>query len=91
MWLATEIAIPSRRKLMGIDAWAALGGASARLPEDVSVGVPVVYTKEKASYVHSVLDTFKSLVSADTFFRRDCNSGMGFLYGELISFLFCNL
>ncbi|XP_022113387.2 FAST kinase domain-containing protein 4 isoform X1 [Pieris rapae] len=76
-----EISIPSRRKLMAIDAYvAAKDPNSARLPEDISVGVAIVHTKEKALFVQSVMDTFKSLVSADTFLQRDCNSGMGFLY-----------
>ncbi|CAH0673802.1 unnamed protein product [Spodoptera exigua] len=55
-------------------------GGSPRLPEDISVGVPVVYTKEKAFYVQSIMDTFKSFVSAEAFLKKDCNSGMGFLY-----------
>ncbi|CAB3226971.1 unnamed protein product [Arctia plantaginis] len=78
---AGEIAIPSRRKLMMIDAYLQLTcPGSPRLPEDISVGVPVMYTKEKAFYVMSIMDTFKSLVSADTFVKKECNSGMGFLY-----------
>lgn len=76
-----EIPIPCRRKLMMIDAYLNVTSpGSARLPEDVSVGVPVVYTKEKSFYVQSIMDTFKSLVSAEAFLKRDCNSGMGFLY-----------
>ncbi|KAL0881340.1 hypothetical protein ABMA27_001220 [Loxostege sticticalis] len=78
---AGEIPIPARRKLMMIDAYLHLthpGGP--RLAEDIAVGVPVLYTKEKALYVQSIMDTFKSLVSAEAFLKRDCNSGMGFLY-----------
>ncbi|XP_063368404.1 FAST kinase domain-containing protein 4 [Cydia amplana] len=76
-----EILIPSRRKLMAIDAYLQLTApASPRLPSDISVGVPLVYTKEKTLYVHSIMDTFRSLVSADAFMKRECNSGMGFLY-----------
>ncbi|XP_050678006.1 FAST kinase domain-containing protein 4 [Leptidea sinapis] len=77
-----EISIPSRRKLMAIDAYLGLKFPSAgpRLAEDISVGVPIVYTKEKALYVQSIMDTFKNLVSAETFMRKECNSGMGFLY-----------
>lgn len=76
-----EIPIPSRRKLMMIDAYLHLTSpGSLRLPEDISVGVPVVYTKEKAFYVLSIMDTFKSLVSAEAFLKKECNSGMGFLY-----------
>ncbi|CAK1543782.1 unnamed protein product [Leptosia nina] len=76
-----EISIPSRRKLMAIDAYVGLKyPSSPRLPEDISVGVALLYTKEKALYVTSVMDTFKSLVSAETFLQRECNSGMGFLY-----------
>ncbi|XP_063547944.1 FAST kinase domain-containing protein 4 [Cydia strobilella] len=76
-----EIVIPSRRKLMAIDAYLHLTSPSSpRLPSDISVGVPLVYTKEKTLYVHSIMDTFRSLVSADTFMKRECNSGMGFLY-----------
>ncbi|XP_052758137.1 FAST kinase domain-containing protein 4 [Galleria mellonella] len=76
-----EIPIPARRKLMVIDAYVGLTYPdSPRLPEDISVGVPLVYTKEKTSYVQSIMDTFKSLVSAETFLRKECNSGMGFLY-----------
>ncbi|XP_022834426.1 protein TBRG4 [Spodoptera litura] len=78
---AGEIPIPSRRKLMMIDAFLHLASpGSPRLPEDISVGVPVVYTKEKAFYVQSIMDTFKSFVSAEAFLKKDCNSGMGFLY-----------
>ncbi|CAD0200194.1 unnamed protein product [Chrysodeixis includens] len=51
-----------------------------RLPEHVAGGVPVVHAKDKAQYVQGVMDTFKSLVSADAFLKRECNSGMGFLY-----------
>lgn len=83
-----EILIPSRRKLMAIDAFLQLTAPPAgppsppapRLPPDVAVGVPLVYTKEKTLYVHSIMDTFRSLVSADAFMKRECNSGMGFLY-----------
>ncbi|XP_063635468.1 FAST kinase domain-containing protein 4 [Cydia splendana] len=76
-----EILIPSRRKLMAIDAYLQLTTPSSpRLPSDISVGVPLVYTKEKTLYVHSIMDTFRSLVSADAFMKRECNSGMGFLY-----------
>ncbi|KAI8421246.1 hypothetical protein MSG28_008303 [Choristoneura fumiferana] len=76
-----EILIPSRRKLMTIDAYIQLTSpGAARLPADVAVGVPLVYTKEKTLYIQSIMDTFKSLVSADAFMRRECNSGMGFLY-----------
>lgn len=64
---------------------------SPRLPEDISVGVPVVYTKEKAFYVMSIMDTFKSLVSADTFVKKECNSGMGFLYGKFTLCKFCTV
>ncbi|KAF9823677.1 hypothetical protein SFRURICE_013158 [Spodoptera frugiperda] len=78
---AGEIPIPSRRKLMMIDAFLHLASpGSPRLPEDISVGVPVVYTKEKSFYVQSIMDTFKSFVSAEAFLKKDCNSGMGFLY-----------
>ncbi|XP_049870508.1 FAST kinase domain-containing protein 4 isoform X2 [Pectinophora gossypiella] len=79
---AGEIPIPSRRKLMIIDAYvlATCGAQAPRLPEDVCVGVPLLHTKEKALYVHSIMDTFKSLVSADSFLKRECNSNMGFLY-----------
>lgn len=78
---AGEIPIPSRRKLMMIDAYLHLTSpGSIRLPEDISVGVPVMYTKEKTFYVLSIMDTFKSLVSAETFLKKECNSGMGFLY-----------
>ncbi|XP_063827727.1 FAST kinase domain-containing protein 4 [Ostrinia nubilalis] len=79
---AGEIPIPARRKLMMIDAYLNLKypGETPRLPEDVAVGVPVVYTKEKNLYVQSIMDTFKILVSADAFLKKDCNSGMGFLY-----------
>ncbi|CAH2981610.1 unnamed protein product [Chilo suppressalis] len=79
---AGEISIQSRRKLMMIDAYAHMKYKSKvpRLPEDVSVGVPLVYTKEKMVFVHAILDTFKSLVSAESFLKKDCNSGMGFLY-----------
>ncbi|XP_034828542.1 FAST kinase domain-containing protein 4 [Maniola hyperantus] len=79
---AGEIPIPSRRKLMTIDAYVGLKfpSTSPRLAEDISVGVPIVYTKEKALYVQSIMDTFKSLVSAETFLRRECQSGMGFIY-----------
>ncbi|XP_038221665.1 FAST kinase domain-containing protein 4 [Zerene cesonia] len=77
-----EIPIPSRRKLMAIDAYVCLSQPSSaqRLAEDIAVGVPLAHTKEKALYVNSIMDTFKSLVSADTFLKKDCNSGMGFLY-----------
>ncbi|XP_063387941.1 FAST kinase domain-containing protein 4 [Cydia fagiglandana] len=76
-----EILIPSRRKLMAIDAYLQLTAPSSpRLPSDISVGVPLVYTKEKTLYLHSIMDTFRSLVSADAFMKRECNSGMGFLY-----------
>ncbi|XP_060802175.1 FAST kinase domain-containing protein 4 [Amyelois transitella] len=79
---AGEIPIPARRKLMTIDAYVGmtLPAHSPRLPEDIWVGVPLAGTREKAAYVQSVMDTFKSLVSADAFLRRGCNSGMGFLY-----------
>ncbi|XP_075976149.1 FAST kinase domain-containing protein 4 isoform X2 [Anticarsia gemmatalis] len=78
---AGEIPIPSRRKLMMIDSYLHLTSPSSpRLPEDISVGVPVMYTKEKAFFVMSIMDTFKSLVSADAFLKKECNSGMGFLY-----------
>lgn len=79
---AGEISIPSRRKLMMIDAYAqlTLKSEAPRLAEDVSVGVPLLRAREKAAYVQTILETFKNLVSADTFLRRDCNSGMGFLY-----------
>ncbi|KAM3956288.1 LOW QUALITY PROTEIN: FAST kinase domain-containing protein 4 [Aphomia sociella] len=78
---AGEITIPSRRKLMVIDAYVGLKyPGSVKLPEDVSIGVPMVCTKEKALYVQSIMDTFKSLVSAENFLKKDCNSGMGFLY-----------
>ncbi|XP_023940990.2 FAST kinase domain-containing protein 4 [Bicyclus anynana] len=79
---AGEIPIPSRRKLMTIDAYVGLKfpSTSPRLPEDISVGVPIVYTKEKSLYVQSIMDTFKSLVSSETFLRRECQSGMGFIY-----------
>ncbi|OWR47923.1 hypothetical protein KGM_210585 [Danaus plexippus plexippus] len=77
-----EIPIPSRRKLMSIDAYVGLKFPSnkIRLAEDISVGVPIMHTKEKVLYVQSIMDTFKSLVSAETFLRRDCQTGMGFLY-----------
>ncbi|XP_059054529.1 FAST kinase domain-containing protein 4 [Achroia grisella] len=76
-----EIPIPSRRKLMVIDAYVGLTyPGSPRLPEDISVGVPLVYTKEKTAYIQSIMDTFKSLVSAETFLKKECNSSMGFLY-----------
>ncbi|CAG4946241.1 unnamed protein product [Colias eurytheme] len=77
-----EIPIPSRRKLMAIDAYVSLSHPKCkqRLAEDIAVGVPLSHTKEKALYVHSIMDTFKSLVSAETFLKKDCNSGMGFLY-----------
>ncbi|KAI5635146.1 FAST kinase-like protein, subdomain 2 domain-containing protein [Phthorimaea operculella] len=81
---AGEIPIPSRRKLMAIDAYVALtsppGTTPPRLGEHVSVGVPVMHTKEKAMFVHAIMDTFKSLVSADAFLKKEVNSGMGFLY-----------
>ncbi|XP_045449411.1 FAST kinase domain-containing protein 4 [Melitaea cinxia] len=79
---AGEIPIPSRRKLMVIDGYIGLKfpQTTTRLAEDISVGVPIVYTKEKALYIQSIMDTFKSLVSAETFFRKECQSGMGFLY-----------
>ncbi|XP_053605981.1 uncharacterized protein LOC128672704 isoform X2 [Plodia interpunctella] len=79
---AGEIPIPSRRKLMTIDAYVGhtVPAHTPRLPEDISVGVPLVPTKEKALYVQSIMDTFKSLVSAESFLKKDCNSGMGFLY-----------
>ncbi|CAH2085882.1 unnamed protein product [Euphydryas editha] len=79
---AGEIPIPSRRKLMAIDAYIGLKfpQTSIRLAEDISVGVPIVYTKEKSLYIQSIMDTFKSLVSAETFLRKECQSGMGFLY-----------
>ncbi|KAJ8724643.1 hypothetical protein PYW08_016117 [Mythimna loreyi] len=78
---AGEIPIPCRRKLMMIDAYLNLTSpGSARLPEDIAVGVPVTYTKEKSLYVQSIMDTFRSLVSAEAFLKRECNSGMGFLY-----------
>lgn len=69
---------------MMIDAYASTVAPSAtpRLAEDVSVGVPVVYTKEKQLYVQSIMDTFKTLVSAESFLKKNCNSGLGFLYGE---------
>ncbi|XP_045535218.1 FAST kinase domain-containing protein 4 isoform X1 [Papilio machaon] len=77
-----EIPIPARRKLMAIDAYVSLKfpQQGLRLAEDISVGVPIVYTKEKALYIQSIMDTFKSLVSADAFMKRECYSGMGFLY-----------
>lgn len=77
-----EIPIPSRRKLMAIDAYVGLKFPSnvPRLAEDISVGVPIVYTKEKALYIQSIMDTFKSLVSAENFLKKECQSGMGFLY-----------
>ncbi|KAJ0177591.1 hypothetical protein K1T71_006464 [Dendrolimus kikuchii] len=77
-----EIPIPARRKLMMIDAYTQLVHPkdSPRLHEDITVGVPLLYTKEKALYVQSIMDTFKTLVSADTFLKKVCNSGMGFLY-----------
>ncbi|KAG6448228.1 uncharacterized protein LOC115442258 [Manduca sexta] len=82
---AGEIPIPSRRKLMSIDACLQLraaggAGAEARLAPDVAVGVPLLHTKEKALYVHAIMDTFKSLVSAEAFLKKNCDSGMGFLY-----------
>ncbi|XP_026498467.2 FAST kinase domain-containing protein 4 isoform X1 [Vanessa tameamea] len=79
---AGEIPIPSRRKLMSIDAYIGLKfpSTTTRLAEDIAVGVPIVYTKEKALYVQSIMDTFRSLVSAETFLRKECQSGMGFLY-----------
>ncbi|XP_013137674.1 PREDICTED: protein TBRG4 isoform X2 [Papilio polytes] len=78
---AGEIPIPARRKLMSIDAYISMKFPErSRLAEDISVGVPILYTKEKALYVQSIMDTFKSLVSADAFMKRECNSGMGFLY-----------
>ncbi|XP_068624256.1 FAST kinase domain-containing protein 4-like [Battus philenor] len=79
---AGEIPIPARRKLMAIDAYVGFQypDHSQRLLEDVAVGVPIVYTKEKAFYVQSIMDTFKSLVSAEAFMKKECYSGMGFLY-----------
>ncbi|CAH0724022.1 unnamed protein product, partial [Brenthis ino] len=79
---AGEIPIPSRRKLMAIDAYVGLKFPpnTPRLAEDIVVGVPIVYTKEKALYVQSIMDTFKSLVSAENFLKKECQSGMGFLY-----------
>ncbi|CAH2040148.1 unnamed protein product, partial [Iphiclides podalirius] len=79
---AGEIPIPARRKLMAIDAYTNLKypKESVRLAEDISVGVPIVYTKEKALYVQSIMDTFKTLVSAEAFLKRECNSGMGFIH-----------
>ncbi|CAK1578943.1 unnamed protein product [Parnassius mnemosyne] len=79
---AGEIAIPARRKLIAIDAYVSLKYPSQtpRLAEDISVGVPIVYTKEKAFYVQSIMDTFKTLVSAESFLKKNCNSDMGFLY-----------
>ncbi|XP_047997178.1 FAST kinase domain-containing protein 4 [Leguminivora glycinivorella] len=56
-----EILIPSRRKLMAIDAYLHLTAPSSpRLPSDISVGVPLVYTKEKTLYVHCIMDTFRA-------------------------------
>ncbi|XP_072929420.1 FAST kinase domain-containing protein 4-like [Epargyreus clarus] len=79
---AGEIPIPARRKLMTIDAYVALQSKapSPRLPEDISVGVPLLYTKEKALYVQSIMDTFKSLVSAEAFLKKECQTGMGFVF-----------
>ncbi|XP_047026052.1 FAST kinase domain-containing protein 4 [Helicoverpa zea] len=78
---AGEIPIPARRKLMMIDSYLSLAHpGSPRLADHISVGVPVLHTKDKSLYVQSIMDTFKSFVSAETFLKRECNSGMGFLY-----------
>ncbi|XP_041968027.1 FAST kinase domain-containing protein 4 [Aricia agestis] len=79
---AGEITIPSRRKLMAIDAYVGqkYPSSNIRLAEDISVGVPIMYTREKAFYVQCIMETFKSLISADTFLKKECQSGMGFLY-----------
>ncbi|CAG9120764.1 unnamed protein product [Plutella xylostella] len=80
---AGEIPIPARRKLITIDAYISLAYPNytgPRLPEEIPVGVPIVYTKEKSLYVQSVMDTFRSLVSAEGFLKKDCNSNMGFLF-----------
>lgn len=73
---------------MAIDAYVGLKFPSnvPRLAEDISVGVPIVYTKEKALYVQSIMDTFKSLVSAENFLKKECQSGMGFLYGMFLCY-----
>lgn len=84
--MSAEIGIGARRKLMMVDAYAALalGGPAPRLAEHVAAGAPPPHTREKQLYVQSIMDTFKSLVSADTFLKKEVNSGMGFLYGEFI-------
>lgn len=82
----SEIPITVRRKLMVIDAYLSLTDPNytgPRLAEDISVGVPLVYTKEKQLYVQSIMDTFKNFISSGNFLKKECNSGMGFLYGEL--------
>ncbi|XP_028026243.1 FAST kinase domain-containing protein 4 [Bombyx mandarina] len=76
-----DIPIPCRRKLMMIDAYIQLTRqSSVLLPDDVREGVPLVYNKEKALFIHAVLETFRSLVSSTNFLKKDCNSNMGFLY-----------
>lgn len=74
---------------MAIDAYVGLKFPShtPRLAEDISVGVPIVYTKEKALYVQSIMDSFKTMVSAESFLKKECQSGMGFLYGWLFLWL----
>lgn len=72
---------------MAIDAYMSLAFKNyngPRLAEDIAVGVPIVYTKEKQLYIQSIMDTLKNYISSENFLKRDCNSGMGFLYGEFI-------
>ncbi|GBP21601.1 FAST kinase domain-containing protein 4 [Eumeta japonica] len=78
-----EIPIPLRRKLIAIEAYLCLTVpqySGPRLPDEMGSDVPIVYTKEKQLYIQSIMDTFKSLVSSENFLKKNCNSGMGFLY-----------
>lgn len=83
-----EIPISVRKKLIAMDSYVALAYKDykgPRLAEDISVGVPIVYTKEKQVYVQNIMDTFKNFISSGNFLKRDCSSGMGFLYdGEFV-------
>ncbi|KAL4703841.1 hypothetical protein ACJJTC_016808 [Scirpophaga incertulas] len=75
-----EIPIPLRRKLRMIEAYAQLSGLESKLPAETFAELPVMRPKEKAVYISSLLDTFKTIVSAEAFLKKDCDSGMGFLY-----------
>lgn len=71
------------KKLVLIDGYVGMSlpdYSGPRLPQETIQELPVVYSKEKQQYVSAILSTFKSLISSDNFLKKNCNSGLGFLF-----------